>query len=327
MGNHSRIEGYLSELEGKSKIKFEDRDIKVLVEILHASRTVYDMTKIINKKFEVKVPLDDDNHGGDDSHEDTPSYRVVYLTAGPLSRPAVKKRFRKLVRYGLIKEIKDEKKLPRKARFAFHQKGTKPFEITEYGLFCYLSYETQPRLAVLRRYWHYKVMRLLLFSYFEKQTVLGRLTPHEYWMILRFLLEALRIIKRSLDIIDNVDESEIYIHEVLNKSEKGKKYRTWKEEQIAKLEDDLMWHAKSLALRLMVDIASKDKDKSQRSLRLLSFLTHDKKFVKLVKNTMHEMLSYYGGGKLLELEKLHLFMRDVRRMHAYASTLSYPILI
>jgi hypothetical protein len=65
------------------------------------------------------------------------------------------------------------------------------------------------------------------------------------------------------------------------------------------MEDDLLWHAKSLALRLMVDTASKDKDKSQRSLRLLSFLTHDKKFVKLVKDTIHEILSYYGGGKLL----------------------------
>lgn len=303
MGNHSRIEGYLTELEGKSKIKLEDRDIKVLVEILHAPQTVYDMTKIINKKFEVKVPLDDDNHGGYDSHENTPSYRVVYLTAGPLSKPAVKKRFKKLVRYGLIKEIKDEKKLPRKARFAFHQKGRKPFEITEYGLFCYLSYETQPRLAVPRRYWHYKVMSLLLASYFEKQTVLGRLTPHEYFMIIRFLLEALHIIKQRVDIIDNVDESEIYIHEVVNKSEKRKKYRTWKEEQVSKLEDDLMWHAKSVALRLMVDTASKDKDKSQKSLRLLSFLTHDKKFVKLVKDTMHEILSYYGGGKLLEFDK------------------------
>lgn len=325
MGNHLGIEGYISELEGKSKIKLEDRDIKVLVEILHAPRTVYDMTKIINKKFEVKVPLDDDNHGGGDSHEDTHSYRVVYLTAGRLSRPAVKKRFRKLVRYGLIKEIKDEKKLPRKARFAFHQKGRKPFEVTEYGLLCYLSYEKQPHLAVLRRYWHYKVMRLLLSSYFEKQTVLGRLTPYEYWMIIRFLLEALSIIKRSLDIIDNVDEAEIYVHEVLNKSEKGKKYRTWKEEQISELEDDLLWHAKSLALRLMVDTASNDKDKSRRSLRLLGFLTHDKKFVKLVKDTMHEILSYYRGGKLLELDKLHLFMRDVRRMHAHA--FSCPILI
>jgi hypothetical protein len=75
----------------------------------------------------------------------------------------------------------------------------------------------------------------------------------------------------------------------------------------------------------MVDIASKDKDKSRRSRRLLSFLTHDKKFVKLIKDTMHEILSYYGGGRLLELENLHLFMRDVRRTHAYA--LSSPILI
>jgi hypothetical protein len=296
MGNHSRIEGYLSEMEGKSKIKLEDRDIKILVEILHAPQTVYDMTKIINKKFEVKVPLDDNNHGGGNSPEDNHSYRVVYWTAGPLSKPAVKKRFNKLTKYGLIKEIKEEENLPRKARFAFHQKGRKPFEVTEYGLFCYLSYETQPRLAVLRRYWNYKVMRLLLSSFFEKQTVLGRLTPHEYFMIIRFLLEALHIVKQRVDIIDNVDEPEIYIHEVVNKSEKGKKYTTWKEEQVAKMEDDLLWHAKSLALRLMVDTASKDKDKSQRSLRLLSFLTHDKKFVKLVKDTMHEISSYYGRG-------------------------------
>jgi hypothetical protein len=305
MGNHLGIEGYISELEGKSKIKLEDRDIKVLVEILHAPRTVYDMTKIINKKFEVKVPLDgDDNHSDDDSPEGTASYRVVYWTAGPLSRPAVKKRFEKLARYGLIEEIKEEEKLPRKARFAFHQKGRKPFEITEYGLFCYLSYETQPRPAVLRRYWRYKVMRLLLSSYFEKRTITGRLPPYEYWMIIGFLLEAIHIIKQTVDRIDNVDESEIYLHEAVNNIEKGKKYGTWKEEQISKMEDDLLWHAKSLALRLMVDIASKDKDKSRKSLRLLSFLAHDKKFVRLIKNTMHEILSYYGGGKLLQVDKV-----------------------
>ena len=304
MGNFSRIEGYLSKLEGKSKIQLEDMDIKVLVEILHAPQYVYGMTKMINEKFEFEVPIDgDDDHGGDNSIQGSPSYRVVYLTAGTLSKPAVKKRFEKLARYGLIKELEDETRLPRKARFAFHQKGTKPFEITEYGLFCYLSYETQPRFAVLRRYWQSKVMRLLLSSYFEKQTILRRLTPHEYRMINLFLLEALDIVKRSVDRIDKVDESEIYIHEVLNKSKEGKKYRTRKQEQIAKLEDDLLWHAKSLALRLMVDTASKDKDKSMKSLHLLSFLAHDKKFVRLIKNTMHEILSYYGGGKLLEVDK------------------------
>jgi hypothetical protein len=303
MGNHIDIEGYLSELEGKSKIELESIDMKVLVEILHAPQSVYGMTKIINKKIEFKVPVDDDHHAGDNSLEGTPPYRVVYLTAGPLSKPAVRKRFKKLALCGLIEEIKDEKRLPRKARFAFHQKGTKPFEITEYGLFRYLSYETQPRLSVLRRYWHYRVMRLLLSSYFEKQTITGRLTTLEYMVINRFLIEALHIIKRRVDIIDNVDESEIYIHEELNKSKKGKKYRTWKEEQITELEDDLLWHTKSLALRLMVDSASKDKEKSEESRRKLSFLAHDKKFVKLVIDTMHEILSYYGGGKLLELDK------------------------
>jgi hypothetical protein len=33
------------------------------------------------------------------------------------------------------------------------------------------------------------------------------------------------------------------------------------------------------------------------------FLAHDEKFIKLKKDTMHEILSYYGGGKLLELDK------------------------
>jgi hypothetical protein len=221
MGNHSRIESYLSELEGKSKIKLEDMDMKVLVEILHAPQTVYNMTKIINQKFEYKVPVDEEG-GGNNSPQDTSSYRVIYWTAGPFTKPAVMKRFKRLARYGLIEEIKDEKRLPRKVRFVFHQKRTKPFEITEYGLFCYLSYETQPRLIVLRRYWHYKVMRLLVSSYFEKETVLGRLTTQEYMVINRFLHKALRIINRRLDIIDNVDESEIYIHEELNKSKKEK---------------------------------------------------------------------------------------------------------
>ncbi|MFL6474159.1 MAG: hypothetical protein ACJ701_04015 [Nitrososphaera sp.] len=59
------------------------------------------MTKIFNKKFEVKVPLDDDNHGYENSPQDTPSYGVVYWTAGPLTEPAVRKRFKKLAKYGL----------------------------------------------------------------------------------------------------------------------------------------------------------------------------------------------------------------------------------
>lgn len=302
MGNHLDIEGYLSELEGKSKIELEDMDKKVLVEILHAPQTVYSMNKIINEKIEFKVPVDDDNnYDSDNSTEDT--YRVVYWTAGPLSKPAVRERLKKFVRYGRIKEIKDEKRLPRKARFAFHQKRRRPFEITEYGLFCYLSYEIAPRFSVLRRYWHYKVMRLALSSYFEKQTITGRLTHSEYMMINLFLTRTLDIIKRRLAIIDNVDKSEIYLHEESNKRKKGKQSRTWKEKQITELEDDLLWHAKSLALRLMVDTASKDKEKSEESRRKLSFLAQDKKFVKLVKDTMHEILSYYGGGKLLELDK------------------------
>jgi hypothetical protein len=97
-----------------------------------------------------------------------------------------------------------------------------------------------------------------------------------------------------VDTIDNVDESEIHIREEINKGKKRKKYRTWKLEEIANLEDDLEWHAKSLGLRLMVDTASKEKEKSKESRRILSFLRQDKKFEKLIKETMHEIQAYYG---------------------------------
>ncbi len=127
MGNLSRTEGYVSELLGMSKIKLEDGDIKVLVEILHAPQTVYSMTKIINEKIEFKVPIGDAD-GSQNFPQDAPAYRIVYWTAGPLTEPAVRKRFRKLAKFGLIEEIKDEKKLPRKTRFAFHQKGRKPLK-------------------------------------------------------------------------------------------------------------------------------------------------------------------------------------------------------
>ena len=71
------------------------------------------------------------------------------------------------------------------------------------------------------------------------------------------------------------------------------------QEQIRGLEDELLWHAKSFALRLWVDSASSNKDKRQRSRFILSFLAHDKKFRKLADNTVREILSYYKGGRLL----------------------------
>ena len=133
-----------------------------------------------------------------------------------------------------------------------------------------------------------------------------------------FLQEALHIVKQRLSIIDNETVADNFMFEGQNKNKKVKKYRTWREEQIAKLEDDLERHAKSFVLRLMVDTASKDRAKRKKSRYIMDdFLAHDEKFIKLKKDTMHKMLSYYGGGKLLETEKPSIHKRKIGGMCVY----------
>ncbi len=157
---------------------------------------------------------------------------------------------------------------------------------------------------MLGRRWESKTIQLLLSPYFEKEAVAGRLTSLRSSVIRDFLQGALDIISQRLSMIEESDELDFFKHETSNTRKKVTKYITWREEMITKLEDDLEWHVKSFALRLMADTASKDKDKAKRSRSILDdFLAHDEKFVKLVKDTLHEILSYYGGGKLLELDK------------------------
>jgi hypothetical protein len=174
-------------------------------------------------------------------------------------------------------------------------------------------FDFTPSMLVL--HWQSKTMKLLLSPYFEKKTVASdelstMVVPSVYLptigpsVIGDFLQEALHIVERKLSIIDNETELDNSWFEVQNKNKKVKKYRSWREKQIAKLKDDLECHAKSFVLRLMVDTASKDRDKRKKSRYILDdFLAHDKNFVKLKKDTMHGILSYYGGGKLLELDK------------------------
>jgi hypothetical protein len=308
-GYLSELEDYLSELEGKPKIKLGNRDKQFLQYMLYKPKYLSSLHKHVNELY-------DDEDARNIKKSTDAKHAPHYLLAGPMRKPATHKAIRKLLNYELIKPINkkslenkglleglDDANLTREEFFAANRKRAKLFDITEYGLFCFLSqaFDFTPSMLGLR--WQSKTMKLLLSPYFEEKTVLGRLTTLEYDVINRFLIEALLIIKRRVDIIDNVDESEIYIHDELNKSKKGKKRRTWKEEEIASLEDDLEWHAKSFALRLMVNTASNDRDKSEESRNKLSFLFHDKKFLKLAEDTTHEILSVYRGGKLLELDK------------------------
>ncbi len=152
------------------------------------------MTKSFNQQIESEFSLD-----------------VFYMGSGSLSQPAVRKRIRKLVRLGLIKNV-DLKSMTKKILFDANLRRAKLFGITEYGLFYMLSLvvEYQPP-DLFWRYWRYKVMRVLLSSYFEKKTVLQPGTAM-YFAIARFLMEACNITTRRLSEIEEAikenDETE-----------------------------------------------------------------------------------------------------------------------
>jgi hypothetical protein len=211
---------------------------------------------------------------------------VYSITRGPLSRTSVRKRIRKLVKYSLIERV-DKKSLTEKALFAVNLHRANLFRVTDYGLFCVLSQETIYPSGLFLRYWQSKVMSTLLHSYFEKKTF-DRLTTEMYFTIVRFLHEACSITTERLSKI-----------EAEERKGKGKAER---QEQIKRLEDDLVWHAKSFALRLLVDSAASNKDKHRSSRSILRNLAHDKKFFKLADTTVREILSYYKGGGLLRLK-------------------------
>lgn len=291
-GYLSELEDYLFELEGKGKIKkLGSRDKQLLNQLIYKPGYVSSMNKQVNELYE-GIPLDENTKKRINAKH-TPHYSIT----GPMSEEATRKAIRKLRRHKLIKSINkslgdkglleglDDVNLTREELFAANLKRAKLFDITEYGLFCFLSQAQMIDFdsSLLGRRWESKTIRLLLSPYFEKETVAGLLDALEFSVIKDFLQEALNIVNQRLSMIKEPDEID--------------------KEQIAKLEDDLGWHAKSFPLRLMVNTASKDKKKSEESRRKLSFLAHDKKFVKLIIDTMQEILSYYGGGKLLELDK------------------------
>jgi hypothetical protein len=324
-GYLSELEDYLSELERKPKIKLGNRDKQLLQHIIYKPEYPSSLHKNINELYRVNPSLDD---GARNTKKSINSKHVIhYLLAGSLSKPAALKTIKKLLKYELIKSINkslidkglseglDNSNLTREI-FAANQKRAKLVDITEYGLFCFLSQVVDFTPSMLGLHWQSKTMKLLLSPYFEKKTVASdersnKVVAVAYLpttigprVIGNFLQEALHIVERRLSILDNETELTNFMFEELNKNKKVKKYRTWREEQIAELEDDLEWHAKSFVLRLMVDTASKDRDKRKESHYILDdFLAHDKKFIKLKKDTMYEILSYYRGGKLLERNK------------------------
>jgi hypothetical protein len=324
-GYLSELDDYISELEGKPEIKLGNRDKQFLAHLIYKPEYPSRLRKNVNELYRVNPSLD---RGARNTKKSINSKHVIhYLLAGSLSKPAALDTIKKLLKYELIKPI--NKSLVDKGLLeglgnsnltreiiAANQKRAKLVDITEYGLFCFLSQVSDFTPSMLVLHWQSKTMKLLLSPYFEKKTVASdeystMVVANVYLpttigprVIGDFLQEALHIVNRKLSIIDNETGADNFMFEGLNKNKKVKKYRTGREKQIAELEDDLEWHAKAFVLRLMVDTASKDRDKRKESRYILdNFLAYDEKFIKLKKDTMHEILSYYEGRKLLELDK------------------------
>jgi hypothetical protein len=274
MGNRLDIEGYLSELIGKRKIELESGDLKFLSQLLTGAESVTSLHRSINRKYEYKLPPDDHGHisQGTDVADN-----VYYITRGPLTKPAVRKRIKKLVQYGLIERV-DKKSLTSKELFAFNLRRAKPFRVTEYGLFCFLSQVTIYPSGLLPRYWQGKVMRVLLSSYFEKKTVIHP-TTEMYFTIVQFLHERCSITTERLSQIEKA---------------RKENDKTESQEQITRLEEDLVWHAKSFALRVLIYSAADKKDGRRRSWRsILAHLARDKKFSELLDTAVREVQSSY----------------------------------
>ena len=108
-----------------------------------------------------------------------------------------------------------------------------------------------------------------------------------YFTMVKFLPEAISITNRRLGEIENPNP--------LAENKEAKR-----QEQITRLGDDLLWHAKSFALRLMIDAASVEDHEYHRSRRIiLRQLAQDKKFYKLADTAVREILPYYKGRELL----------------------------
>jgi hypothetical protein len=301
-GYLSELVDYLSELEGKRRVRLGNRDKQLLNLLIYKPEHLTSLNKHINELYE-GIPLDKNTKKRINAKH-APHYSIT----GPMTKQGTRTPIENLLRFKLIKPIDkkslsnkgllaglDDANLTRKEFFAANLKRAKLFDITEYGLFCFLSQAQMLDFdpSMLGRRWESKTMQLLLSPYFEKETVAGRLTYLQFSVIKDFLQESLHIIRQRLSIIESQTEFDILMFEKQNKIKKVKKYRTWREEQIAKLEDDLDWHAKSFALRLMYDNASEDEDKREQSRSILNgFLIHDKKFVKFIEDTMHTSIIF-----------------------------------
>jgi hypothetical protein len=292
MGNQIDVNGYLSQLKWRPAVKLDPREIQFLFQFLEGPESVTSMHRSIDRKFDVRIKKQTHKNSNNISTESEEAV-VVFFSRGPLSRPAVRKRIMKLLEYGLIEKV-DLRNITttlNKEIISFNLRRAKPFKITEYALFCILSQEIDYPVELFSKYWKSKMLTTLLAPYFEKRNIVHA-SPLVHFAVVLYLNRACHITNDALKKIEKVAGVTI-----TTDGNKGDDYKEQERQDIiARLKDDLDWHAKSLALRLLV-LPAREKKEEERSkrIRALMDLASDKKFSKLLDTVVHEVQSSYKG--------------------------------
>ena len=195
----------------------------------------------------------------------------------PMDYKNVNKRVRRLQELGLITEIKSKGESIHNAKF---------FALTSEGIF-YLLTQFQPNSwDWLIKYKNNLIVKVLLYPYFEENTIKPLVMAFE---IGRYLRECCYIIQLAIDFI-----------------QKDPQGRSLKEKVMRQLQSDLEWQAKALAFRLItkrttflyepmappvgyLTVESPSNKALQKSTIIrYSNLVKDKKFMALSKNIGEE---------------------------------------
>jgi hypothetical protein len=286
MGNQIDVNGYLSQLKWRPAVELDSREIQFLFQFLEGPESVTSMHRSINRKYDVRIKKNEqeNNNGRSTGSEETV---VVFFSRGPLSKPAVRKRIRKLLKHGLIEKVNlSSITTLNKEIINYNLRRAKPFKITEYALFCILFQEIDYPVELFSKYWKSKVLTTLLSPYFEEGSVVHA-SPFVHFAFVLYLNRACRITNDALNKIKEVA--------AIRTTTDGDKEQE-RQDVMAKLEDDLDWHAKSFALRLLIFPAGdKREEQRERRFRILERLASDKKFSSLLDTAVHEIHASYKG--------------------------------
>jgi DNA-binding Lrp family transcriptional regulator len=292
-GNQIDLNGYLSQLKLQPAKKLDRGEMQFLLQFLEGQESVASMNRSINQRYEFKIQKEV-NENGDESNTESEELVMVF-SRGSLSKPAVRKRIKKLLKYGLIKRAVLSSETLNKDIINLNLKREKPFKITEYGLFCIMSqeivdYPDYP-VGLFSKYWKSKVLTTLLSPYFEEKNIVHA-NAYLHFAVVLYLNRACKIINEAFNKIKETTGA-------TTSTANGDIEDSKQEQQdiiIATLKDDLEWHAKSFALKLLVDsVADKNYDRRTKRIGILRNLASDKKFSEFLDTVVYEVQSSYEG--------------------------------